>query len=188
MLAIAAQNAVTARALGVKKLVQISEQPPQETLKFGIMFASIQVLASIMSFFAYKFIAALPYREHIKPLVFIACISLAYVVVLYAWALLGRGQNNKDTVASISVATFNTAIVGTILITTSQMFSLAQTIGFAFGSSLGYMFAAVLVAEGLRKLKNRSVPQAFKGLPSILLYIGILALAIYGFIGHTVAI
>ena len=43
-----------------------------------------------------------------------------------------------------------------------------------------------VVLEGQRKLDSQRVPAAFRGLPVALLYIGILALAIYGFTGHTV--
>ena len=55
---------------------------------------------------------------------------------------------------------------------------------FVTGSALGYVLAVLVVTEGQRKLQNRNVPAPFKGLPVTLLYIGVLALAIYGFTGH----
>ena len=58
--------------------------------------------------------------------------------------------------------------------------------GFAIGSGLGYVLAVQVVAEGQRKLDHARVPEMFRGLPVTLLYIGILALAIYGLTGHTV--
>ena len=82
------------------------------------------------------------------------------------------------------MATFNSAVMGMLLITATQSFTLLQTLGFALGSGVGYMMAVVIVTEGQRKLRSRSVPAAFKGLPVTLLYIGILSLAIYGFTGH----
>ena len=50
------------------------------------------------------------------------------------------------------------------------------------------VMAVVLVAEGQRRLRNRRIPMSFRGLPITLLYLGMLALAIYGFTGHTPAI
>lgn len=55
-------------------------------------------------------------------------------------------------------------------------------------SDVGYMLAVAIVAEGQRKLQSESVPAPFRGLPITLIYIGILALAIYGFTGHMVSI
>ena len=43
------------------------------------------------------------------------------------------------------------------------------------------------VTEGQRKLQGRTVPNTFRGLPVTLLYIAVLALAIYGFTGHMAA-
>ena len=59
--------------------------------------------------------------------------------------------------------------------------------GVALGSGVGYVLAVQVVLEGQRKLDSEKVPGIFRGLPVALLYIGILALAIYGFTGHTVA-
>ena len=38
----------------------------------------------------------------------------------------------------------------------------------------------------LFSLCSRAIPKAFRGLPITLVYIGVLALAIYGFTGHSV--
>ena len=65
---------------------------------------------------------------------------------------------------------------------------MAQSLGFGLGSGLGFILAVLMVTEAQRKLRGRSVPEAFRGLPITLIYIGILALAIYGFTGHTVII
>ena len=36
------------------------------------------------------------------------------------------------------------------------------------------------------RLRSKAIPEAFRGLPITLIYIGVLALAIYGFTGHSV--
>ncbi|MEG2404770.1 MAG: Rnf-Nqr domain containing protein, partial [Oscillospiraceae bacterium] len=95
-------------------------------------------------------------------------------------------ESAKNVVAVLPMATFNCCILGTLFITTMQNFTLLQTLGFALGSGMGYVLAVVIVTEGQRKLQSRSVPTTFKGLPITLIYIGILALAIYGFTGHMI--
>ena len=48
------------------------------------------------------------------------------------------------------------------------------------------LLAVVLVTEAQNRLRSRAIPEAFRGLPVTLIYIGVLALAIYGFTGHSV--
>ena len=53
---------------------------------------------------------------------------------------------------------------------------------------IGYMIvlAVLLVTEARHRLRSKAIPKAFRGLPITLVYIGVLALAIYGFTGHSV--
>mgnify|MGYP007120002651 FL=1 len=48
------------------------------------------------------------------------------------------------------------------------------------------VLAVLLVTEARHRLRSRAIPKAFRGLPITLVYIGVLALAIYGFTGHSV--
>ena len=68
----------------------------------------------------------------------------------------------------------------------TQSFTLEQSMGFGLGSGLGYLLAVMLVTEADRRLRSEAIPEAFRGLPITLVYIGVLALAIYGFTGHSV--
>ena len=50
--------------------------------------------------------------------------------------------------------------------------------GFGLGSGLGYLLAVMLVTEADRRLRSEAIPEAFRGLPITLIYIGVLALLI----------
>ena len=112
---------------------------------------------------------------------------VAFFVVLLFSVVIFRVDGARRAVAVLPMATFNTCILGTLFISTIQSFSLVQTMGFALGSGVGYVLAVQVVTEGQRKLQSDAVPATFRGLPITLLYIGILALAIYGFTGHMLA-
>ena len=71
-----------------------------------------------------------------------------------------------------------------LLIAFSGSYGLVQTVGFALGSGIGYTLAILLLCEGRRRIALSDVPRAFRGMPVMLLYAGILSLAIYGLIGH----
>ena len=87
----------------------------------------------------------------------------------------------------LPMATFNTCILGTLFISTIQSFSLVQTMALHWAAAWDMCWRCRWVTEGQRKLQSDAVPATFRGLPITLLYIGILALAIYGFTGHMLA-
>ena len=65
---------------------------------------------------------------------------------------------------------------------------LEQSIAFGLGSGLGYTFIVFIVREGRRRLRSKAVPAIFQGLPSSMIYIGVLSLAIYALVGHSVVL
>ena len=74
----------------------------------------------------------------------------------------------------------------TVLVERTQSFTLGESLGFGLGSGIGYVLAVLLVTEARHRLRSKAIPKAFRGLPITLVYIGVLALAIYGFTGHSV--
>ena len=114
-----------------------------------------------------------------------ACVAVVCAVLDQLLHRLPRGERLRPL---LPIAGFNSTVVGTLLVTTTQNFTLGQSLGFGLGSGLGFILAWPMVTEAQRKLRSRSLPEAFRGLPITLIYIGILALAIYGFTGHTVII
>ncbi|MDD4413980.1 MAG: electron transport complex subunit RsxA, partial [Oscillospiraceae bacterium] len=61
--------------------------------------------------------------------------------------------------------------------------TLLGALGLSLGACAGFMIISWLVAEGMERLDNPDIPKAFRGLPSILIYLGILSLALMGFEG-----
>lgn len=82
----------------------------------------------------------------------------------------------------LPLAAFNNLVIGMALIINHQFaLGLAGAIGLSLGASLGFVLLSWLTAEGIERTDNPDMPQAFRGLPSTLLYLGILALALLGF-------
>ena len=76
-------------------------------------------------------------------------------------------------------------MLGTVVVSRTQSFTLVQSLGFGLRSGLGYLLAALLVTEAQRRLRSRAIPDV-PGPPITPWSIGVLALAIYGFTGHSV--
>ncbi len=185
--AIFAENAVFSRALGVSRLVKLVEDSTVDTLTFGGLMCLIQLVAAPLAYGANQLILPLSWRGAIRPFVFVLCSAVAFFVVL-ALLLLLMKEKARTMLSVLPMATFNSAVMGMLLVTATQNFTLLQTMGFALGSGVGYTMAVMVVTEGQRKMQGAPVPANFKGLPIRLIYIGILALAIYGFTGHRISI
>ncbi|NCC07598.1 MAG: NADH:ubiquinone oxidoreductase, subunit RnfA [Clostridia bacterium] len=184
VLAVFAQNAIFTRALGVSRLVKLVDDEGVDSVTFGILLCVIELIASPMAYFANSiWLSKVDYRGYIRPLIYVLCMGVAFLIVLFFVAVVFKGKG-RDSLAILPMATFNCCVLGVLLITTTQSFTLLQTMGFALGSGVGYIIAVLVVTEGQRKIQNENVPAAFKGLPVTLLYISVLALAIYGFTGH----
>jgi Na+-translocating ferredoxin:NAD+ oxidoreductase RnfA subunit len=80
------------------------------------------------------------------------------------------------------LAAFNNLVIGVALICNhSFSLSLFGAIGLALGCCVGFVVLSYLTAEGIERVDNPDIPAAFRGLPILFLYVGLLALAVMGF-------
>ena len=185
VLAIFAQNAVFTRSLGVSRLVQLVGDERTSSWWFALMLCITQVLVAPLAYFAGSVIAPLPNRAQLRPVMYLTCIAAVCLFELLVLKL-AKGPRSGQLIRILPVAAVNSGVLGTVLVERTQSFTLEQSLGFGLGSGLGYLLAVMLVTEAQNRLRSRAIPEAFRGLPVTLIYIGVLALAIYGFTGHSV--
>lgn len=149
------------------------------------MLCITQVLVAPLAFYAGRLLAPLPNRAQLRPVVYLACIAVVCLFELVVLKL-AKGPRSGQLIRILPIAAVNSGVLGTVLVERTQSFTLEQSIGFGLGSGLGYLLAVMLVTEAQNRLRSRAIPEAFRGLPITLIYIGVLALAIYGFTGHSV--
>lgn len=185
VLAIFAQNAIFTRGLGVSRLVQLVGDKRTSSWWFALMLCVTQVLVAPLAFYAGRLLAPLPNRAQLRPVVYLVCIAVVCLFELVVLKL-AKGPRSDQLIRILPIAAVNSGVLGTVLVERTQSFTLEQSIGFGLGSGLGYLLAVMLVTEAQNRLRSRAIPEAFRGLPVTLIYIGVLALAIYGFTGHSV--
>lgn len=185
VLAIFAQNAVFTRSLGVSRLVQLVGDERTSSWWFALMLCITQVLVAPLVYFSGSFIAPLPNRAQLRPVMYLTCIAAVCLFELLVLKL-AKGPRSGQLIRILPIAAVNSGVLGTVLVERTQSFTLEQSLGFGLGSGLGYLLAVMLVTEAQNRLRSRAIPEAFRGLPVTLIYIGVLALAIYGFTGHSV--
>ena len=180
------QKAIFTRALGVSRLVQLVGDDRTSSWLFGLQLCITQVLVAPLAWYAGSWIVPLENRAQLRPLAYVAAIA---VVCTAEELVLGLGRRLPlagKLLRIVPVAALNSCVLGTVLVERTQSFTLMQSLGFGLGSGVGYLLAVLLVTEAQHRLRSKAIPSAFRGLPITLVYIGVLALAIYGFTGHSV--
>ncbi len=191
VLAIGAQNVIFTRGLGLSNGLRMISDPRKDTIYFCTALTFFQIINSVLAYFRVPLIYKTPlepYARFITPVVIVIGCAISYVVVVLVLGTVLKKSNFKKIIHSLTTASINSAIVGTIILSLGQGFTLLETVGFAVGSSIGYFLAMLLISEGERKINHDLVPHNFQGLPVQLIYISVLALAIYGLTGHTIAL
>ncbi|MDL2253000.1 NADH:ubiquinone oxidoreductase, subunit RnfA [Ruminococcaceae bacterium OttesenSCG-928-I18] len=189
LLAIFVENAVFTRGFGVSRLTKLVGDSAVDSFVFCALLCLVLVLSAPAGFWFNAFLEGPEfwYRDYVRPIGLIVITVLAFTLVIIVVSLLPI-RNKKDILAVLPMASFNCAVMGPMLITQAQSYTFTQTMGFALGSGLGYGLAVLMVTEGQAKMRSPKVPKSLRGLPVNLLYIGILAMAIYGLTGHRLPI
>lgn len=191
VLAIGAQNVIFTRGLGLSSGLRMINDPRKDTLYFCGALTFFQIINSVLVYFISPVINRSflsEYSRFITPVLIVVCCALSYMIVVFGLSMTIKKSTFRKIIHSLTGASINSAIVGTIILTLSSGFDLIETIGFAFGSSIGYFLAMLLISEGERKLRHDLIPESFRGLPVTLIYISVLALAVYGLTGHSMAL
>lgn len=194
-LAVFAENVILARALGVTRLLKLVPDHKAQVWDFSLPLILVMGFSAPLGWATHNLF--FPWlRPHLpewlpisalRPLVYLTCGVLAMAITWILLFVLPRRQRQACR-AQLTLGGCSTAVLGTLLICANQNYTMVQSIAFGLGSAVGYVFIIFIVREGRRRLRSKDVPSIFQGLPSSLIYIGILSLAIYGLVGHAVVL
>ena len=181
------QNVVLTRGLGSCKRT-LTLPVPRQILYLGGTLTAVTFLAALIAWplnllvrtYQSQMQLTLRYLTSITALISICLVFLLLYLGTRAWFPRIHYHLRELMVP----ASLNCAVLGSIIIALTSGYGVFQAAGYALGSGIGYTLALLLIWEGRRRLALTDVPRSFRGLPILLLYMGILSLAIYGLIGH----
>ncbi len=168
------ENILFTRALGIGRT---AFSRPRELLSHGAMLTGITFLSSFLCYGVRHLLAEQSLTSTFTALCYLLCVTAVYLVL---FPLCRRTELRQ----MLPVSAFNCAVLGALILSNPGQDSLAATVGFGLGSGVGYTLALFLIETGRQRLELTTLPRAFKGMPILLLYTGIVSLAIYGLIGH----
>ncbi len=173
------QNIVLTTGFGSSSVLRVVRKPRTVWL-FSAILTVFSVLTVVIAYPLDRLIGT-AITNFWRPLMLLGITAVLYIIAVL---VLQRFYKNFYTRISraLPLAAFNSLVVGIALVSNMQFSTtLLGTIGLAVGACLGFALLTFIVDEGIERLDNPDMPDAFRGMPSTLLYIGILALALMGF-------
>ena len=145
----------------------------------------ITLFTTIGSTAAYLIDAELPASfSDLRLLFYTLIIGILYILLLTAVYYAGRSYF-EDFRKYIHVSAFNCAVMGTLFTISkrasmdSSLFELGGYVSAGFEAGIGFIIAALILTAAYRKLNSAKVPAAFRGFPAMLIYLGIISMAVY---------
>ena len=176
------QNVILTTGFGSSVMLHMVRKPKNIWLFSGILgiFSTLTVIIA----YPLDRLFGIETTNLWRPFMMIAITVVLYIV---ATLLLKRFLPNFYTRVSrmLHMAAFNNLVTGIALISNAHFSAgLGGNIGLAIGSCLSFGILTWLTAEGIERMDNPDMPEAFRGMPSTLLYVGLLALALMGFVSN----
>lgn len=180
--AVTLENIVFTRALGVDKST-LNIRSPKAISLFGAMTTVLLILSVGINYFLNFWIGQYNKTAVFQYMICFVSSMAAYIVVVMATMKINYGFYFKVK-HMLLISMFTGCVYGTVLVVSIHPGDLVFALANALGSGIGFTLTMFLIYMGKERIALLNVPKAFKGVPIMLLYLGILSLAIYGLIGH----
>ncbi len=181
--AIFVQNLVLERALGANVLLYASRRK-EHMLGFAAAITYTTTISSPFIWMLDTLLGEVGYYSVIMPLLYVLVIAVIYIGTLVViWRFFPQFFRSLKKYVHLSV--FNCSVIGALFLCTQQGGDIFSYIGYGFGTGIGFLIAAYLLYAAVGRLNSSLVPAAFRGYPIMLVYVGILSLALYAFTGYS---
>jgi Na+-transporting NADH:ubiquinone oxidoreductase subunit E len=179
--AIFTQNILLSYFLGLCPFIGVSREVKTS---FGLGLAVIFVMTStsLLNWLAYHLVLE-PLGLHFFRFILFIIIIAAFVQFIEMVIDRYSPLLYQNLGVFLPLITVNCAILGASLFMVIRNYSLIVTVGYGFGSGIGW-FLAIMAMSGIRhKLANERIPRGLQGPGITLIVAGLMALAFMGFAG-----
>lgn len=180
LIAIFLQNSIFEKALGSNILLYAARKK-ESLLGFFVGLLYINTLSSIPIYFIDANFSEFPNYNIFMPLIYILVVGVIYILTLVIIFKLSPKIFVKIR-KYVHLSVFNCAVLGALFLNSQYGSSLGSYIGYGIGTALGFLLAAYLLYAAAPRLNSELIPAAFRGMPVMLVYVGVLSLAFYAFI------
>ena len=174
-------NVVLSRFLGLCPFLGVSKKT---STAVGMGSAVIAVIAasSFVTFLVNRYILERLGLEYLRTIVFILIIAaLVQAVEIVLKKMLPSLY--KALGVYLPLITTNCAVLGVAIDSAQKGYDLVNTMIYSVGTAVGFLVAIVIMAGIRERIEHNDIPEAFKGMPIVLVTAGLMAIAFVGFSG-----
>ncbi|MBQ9078981.1 MAG: hypothetical protein IJY29_05355 [Ruminococcus sp.] len=181
LITLLAANLILTQALGTSTIF-IAAGSRKNLVGTAFVITVFTFIGSVFTFLADKL---LPEKySDFRLLIYVVSIGILYVILLSALYFISR-NNFENSRKYIHLSVFNCAVMGTLLTISgraSENSTITDYISAGFEAGIGFIVAALILTAAYRKLNSSKVPAAFRGFPAMIIYLGIISMAVYSLI------
>ena len=174
-------NVVLSQFLGLCPFLGVSRKT-NTAAGMGAAVVFVITLASAVAGAIYKFVLVRFQVEYLMTIVFILVIA---ALVQFVEMFLRKAMPSLYEALGVylPLITTNCAVLGVAITNVQKEYGILAGIVNGFATAVGFTIAIVILAGIREKLEYNDIPKSFRGMPTVLLTAGLMAIAFCGFSG-----
>jgi len=177
------QNLVFIGGYGASEAIRIAAKPKRFSL-FALSIAYFSVVTAAVCHILDFIPGVFALSDAVHAVIFVLILVLVYLVTAVLMRIFLRADPKFLSLMGISA--LNTLVLAIPFINHRAAYSLPESIGTGLGAGLAFILAVAFLRNGMQRLEqNKDIPDAFKGIPAVFVYIALLSLAFTGFSGSS---
>lgn len=174
-------NVVLSQFLGLCPFLGVSKKT-ETAAGMGAAIVFVITLASFVASVLYKFVLNPLGLDYLKTIVFILVIAaLVQFVEMFLKKMIPSLYEALGVY--LPLITTNCAVLGVALNNVQASYSILESVVNGFATAVGFTIAIVILAGIREKIEYNDIPEAFQGMPIVLVTAGLMAIAFCGFSG-----
>ncbi len=182
IIALLAANLILTQALGTSTMF-IAASGRKNLVRTACVITLFTTVASAFTYFVDVYMPD-SVRVYATLICYTLIIGVLYALFLTVLYLFGR-EKFEAYKKYIHISAFNCAVMGTLFTISGRAAadpSLRNTVTYFLNgleAGVGFIIASLFLAAAFRKLNSEKVPASFRGYPAMLIYLGIISMAVY---------
>ena len=174
-------NVVLSQFLGLCPFLGVSKKTETAT-GMGTAVIFVITISSVITGCIYKYLLVPFDLDYLQAIVFILVIA---ALVQFVEMFLKRYMVGlyKALGVYLPLITTNCAVLGVALTNVQKEYGILQGTVNGFATASGFTISIVILSGLREKMEQNDVPEAFKGMPIVLITAGLMAIAFCGFSG-----
>ena len=181
LIALLATNLILSRALGTSTLF-IAAESKKNLMATACVITFFTTIGSIAAYYIDKILP--PAVSDLRLLLYIMVIVILYILILTVVYYMCNSYFDEFR-KYVHVSAFNCAVIGTLFTINERatmsgsIFDLSEYAIAGLEAGAGFIISALILIAAYRKLNSLKVPADFRGFPAMLVYLGIISMAVY---------